>query len=241
MSQGAFDSLFGQENSTGQKDGILTLIKDNVIDGIYTVYANNLNVFDKDLGETGLAGEMDLLVVDNKGNLSIIDIKTAQKATWTNFNTEDPNSFSKKYGYRTQQTIYRNLLYNMTGKKATIKLLPIELNYDINGYIKSAKLATEIVDKDKSTVELVPVDAVDKYVPLKNIEDINIEIEEQDRSEIQQVIDSLELDLKSAEGEFGDPELAAQITQQITELKAQLNVVQETPTEDAKVDIEKED
>jgi hypothetical protein len=119
----------------------------------------------------------------------------------------------------------------MTGKKATIKLLPIELNYDINGYISSAKLATEIVDKDKSTVELVPVDAVDKYVPLKNIEDINIEIEEQDRSEIQQVIDSLELDLKSAEGE-----LAAQITQQITELKAQLNVVQEIPTTDAKAD-----
>jgi|LakMenE18May11ns_1017448.scaffolds.fasta_scaffold9959403_2 hypothetical protein len=238
MSQGAFDSLFGQENGTGQKDGILTLIKDDVIDGKYTVYANNLNVFDKDLGDTGLAGEMDLLVVDNKGNISIIDIKTAQKATWDNFNKEGTNNFSKKYAYRTQQTIYKNLLYNMTGKKATIKLLPIELNYDVNGYIKSAKLATEIVDKGKSTVELVPVDAVDKYVPLKNIEDINIETEEQDRSEIQKLINSLENELVIERDVMGDLEKAAQITQQITELQAQLNVVQETPTTDTKAELE---
>ena len=224
MDPTAFEQLFGTK-------GILTLIKDDVIDGKFTVYANNLNVFDKELGDNGLAGEMDLLVVDNEGNISIIDVKTAKKATWDNFNTEDPEKFSKKYAYSLQQTIYRNLLFNMIGKKATIKLLPIELDYTIDGYIKTAKLAN-ITDEGKSTIQLIPVDEVDKYVPLKDVKEIEDGITSDERSETQQIIESLKLDLESAQGEFGDPEFAAQLIQQIKDLEAGLNTEQETPTED---------
>jgi len=230
MSELAFKQLFGD-------DGIITLIKDEVLDGKYMVYANNLNVFDKNLGENGLAGEMDLLVVDADGNISIIDIKTSTEKTWSNFNTEDPDKFSKKYNYSVQQTIYRNLLYNMTGKKATIKLLPIELDYTVDGYIKSAKIA-DIVDKGKDTIQLIPVDEVDNYVPLKDIKEITEDINTEEISIIQQTIDSLKLDLESAEGEFADPELAKQLTQEIADLQAILDKEKgpETPTEEESVE-----
>jgi len=234
MSELAFKQLFGF-------DGIITLIKDEVLDGKYMVYANNLNVFDKNLGENGLAGEMDLLVVDADGNISIIDIKTSTEKTWSNFNTEDPGKFSKKYNYSVQQTIYRNLLYNMTGKKATIKLLPIELDYTVDGYIKSAKIA-DIVDKGKNTLQLIPVDEVDNYVPLKDIKEITEDINTEERSIIQQTIDSLKLDLESAEGEFADPELAKQLTQEIADLQAILDKekgLETPPTTDAKADVER--
>ncbi len=231
MDQTAFDQLFGF-------DGIITKINDDVIDGKYMVYANNLNVFDKELGENGLGGEMDLLVVDAEGNLSIIDIKTAKKATWDNFNTEDPEKFSKKYAYSVQQTIYRNLLFNMLGKKATIKLLPIELDYTVDGYIKTAKLAN-ITDQGKSTIQLIPVDEVDKYVPLKDIKDVNDEIEKQDKAEIQKAIDLLENELVVEGDVMQDQEKADEIIKQIAELKAILNEEEEAetpPTTNTKAD-----
>lgn len=234
MSQLAFDALFGF-------DGIITKIKDDVIDGKYIVYANNLNVFDKALGENGLAGEMDLLVVDNEGNISIIDIKTAQKATWDNFNTEDPEKFSKKYAYSVQQTIYRNLLFNMLGKKASIKLLPIELKYNLDGEISSAKLAN-ITDQDKSTVQLIPVDEVDNYVPLKDIKEVTDKLSKEERAAIQKEIDRLENDLVMERDINLDQEKADEIIKQIEELQAMLKGEQEAPTEDInpqKVDIEK--
>jgi len=215
MSELAFNTLFGF-------DGIITKIKDDVIDGKYMVYANNLNVFDKDLGENGLAGEMDLLVVDAEGNLSIIDIKTAQKATWDNFNTDDPEKFSKKYAYSVQQTIYRNLLFNMLGKKATIKLLPIELKYNIDGEISSAKLAN-ITDDGKNTIQLIPVDEVDNYVPLKNIKEVTDELSKEDKASIQKAIDLLENDLVMERDVNQDQEKADEIIKQIEELQAILD------------------
>ena len=223
----AFEQLFGD-------NGILTLIMDDVIDGTYTVYANNLNVFDKELGENGLAGEMDLLVVDNEGNISIIDVKTSTKNTWKNFNSEDPGKFSKKYGYRVQQTIYRNLLFNMIGKKATIKLLPIELYYTSDGYIKTAKLAN-ITDEGKSTVQLIPVDEVDKYVPLKDIKEITDELSKEERAAIQKEIDILENALV-VEKVMEDQEKADEIIKQIEKLQAILKGYQETPVEAVKIE-----
>ena len=224
----AFEQLFGD-------NGILTLIMDDVIDGTYTVYANNLNVFDKELGENGLAGEMDLLVVDNEGNISIIDVKTSTKNTWKNFNSEDPQKFSKKYGYRVQQTIYRNLLFNMIGKKATIKLLPIELYYTSDGYIKTAKLAN-ITDEGKSTVQLIPVDEVDKYVPLKDIKEITDELSKEERASIQKMIDALENDLVMERDINLDQEKADEIIKRIEELQAMLKDGQETPVEAVKIE-----
>jgi hypothetical protein len=230
MEERAFEQLFGD-------NGILTLIMDDVIDGTSIVYANNLNVFDKELGENGLAGEMDLLVIDNEGNLAIIDVKTSTKGTWKNFNTEDPKKFSKKYAYRVQQTIYRNLLFNMIGKKATIKLLPIELDYDLDGRIKTAKLA-DITDQGKSTVQLIPVDEVDKYVPLKDIKEITDELSKEERAAIQKEIDRLDNDLVMERDINLDQEKADEIIKQIAELQAMLKGEQEVPTEEEETSTE---
>lgn len=228
MEERAFEQLFGD-------NGILTLIMDDVIDGTSIVYANNLNVFDKELGENGLAGEMDLLVIDNEGNLAIIDVKTSTRSTWDNFNTEDPKKFSKKYAYRVQQTIYRNLLFNMIGKKATIKLLPIELNYDLDGRIKTAKLAN-ITDQGKSTVQLIPVDEVDKYVPLKDIKEVTDKLSKEEIAAIQKEIDTLENALVVERDVMQDSEKVDEITKQIAELQAILKSYQETPTEAVKIE-----
>jgi predicted kinase len=120
----------------------------------------------------------------------------------------------------------------MIGKKATIKLLPIELDYDLDGRIKTAKLA-DITDQGKSTVQLIPVDEVDKYVPLKDIKKITDELSKEERAAIQKEIDTLENALV-VEKVMEDQEKADEIIKQIEKLQAILKGYQETPTEDIK-------
>jgi hypothetical protein len=213
-----YKALFGPR-------GIITELRDSALDGEFTFIANYIKVFDKELGPLdengnpkGLAGEMDILMVNNTtGELMILDIKTGKKSNWDFFNideekaakktildnlkqqreeSEDPakqkeldkkiekaeddyakveGKFSKKLNYSIQQTIYRNLFYRMTGILPTrIALLPIEVDYTLDGIIKSAKLATQVVDTDakgnkKAIIDLQPVDLVEKYVPIGEV------------------------------------------------------------------------
>lgn len=215
----AYKSLFGPR-------GIITELRDSAIDGEYTFIANYIKVFDKELGPLdengnprGLAGEMDILMVNNNkpDEYMILDIKTGKASNWDFFNideqktakaaildnlkekreaSEDPEEqkdldkkiakaedayakvegkFSKKLNYTIQQTIYRNLFYRMTGiMPSRIALLPIQVDYDLDGNIKSAKLATQVVDKDakgnaKAIIDLTPVTLVNKYVPIAEV------------------------------------------------------------------------
>ena len=215
----AYKALFGPR-------GVITELRDSALDGEYTFIANYIKVFDKELGPLdengnprGLAGEMDILMVNNNkpDEYMILDIKTGKRTNWDYFNideektkrenalknlkdkreaSEDPaeqkdldkkikkaesayaeveGKFSKKLNYTIQQTIYRNLFYRMTGiLPARIALLPIEVDYDLDGNIKTAKLATQVVDKDvkgnlKSIVDLEPVELVNKYVPIEDV------------------------------------------------------------------------
>jgi hypothetical protein len=213
-----YKSLFGPR-------GIITEIRDLALDGDITFLANYVKVFDKELGPLdengkprGLAGEMDVLMVNNTtGEYTILDIKTGKQSNWDFFNvdedkiakksildnlkqqreeSEDPakqkeldkkiekaedeyakieGKFSKKLNYSIQQTIYRNLFYRMTGiMPSKIALLPIEVVYDLDANIKSAKLASQVVDidaagKKKALVYLTPVEEVEKYVPTKDV------------------------------------------------------------------------
>jgi hypothetical protein len=213
-----YKSLFGPR-------GIITEIRDLALDGDITFLANYVKVFDKELGPLdengkpiGLAGEMDVLMVNNTtGEYTILDIKTGKQSNWDFFNvdedkiakksildnlkqqreeSEDPakqkeldkkiekaedeyakieGKFSKKLNYSIQQTIYRNLFYRMTGiMPSKIALLPIEVVYDLDANIKSAKLASQVVDTDaagkkKALVYLTPVEEVEKYVPTKDV------------------------------------------------------------------------
>lgn len=199
MTQEAFDALFGDT-------GIITEFRDGMIDGEFFILSNNLNVFDTNLLETGIAGAMDIVAVDKDGNFFIVDIKTSTKENWDKFDQEylyrvkegetiediakkykttveklrelnsDEQTFapgttifvasdanSKKLYFRLQQSIYRNLFYNMTGEMPSkIGLLPIEISYDLTGFIKSAKKAS-IVPEGQSTVELEYAPEVEEY------------------------------------------------------------------------------
>ena len=191
MSQNAFDSLFGDR-------GIITNFRDGVIDGKYMIVSASDMLFDKSLFENGLVGETDLIAISAEGKFSIIDVKALLGKSWksiiaennleelkTKLNNEgkteaeinsnadvvklkDSSKYSKKLYFRIQQSIYRNLFYNMTGiMPERISLLPIEVNYDREGNLLSAKLSDIVSDSDLTTYELDYFDQVESIVPLK--------------------------------------------------------------------------
>ena len=191
MSQNAFDNLFGDR-------GIITNFRDGVIDGKYMIVSASDMLFDKSLFENGLVGETDLIAISAEGKFSIIDVKALLGKSWksiiaennleelkTKLNNEgkteaeinsnadvvklkDSSKYSKKLYFRIQQSIYRNLFYNMTGiMPERISLLPIEVNYDREGNLLSAKLSDIVSDSDLTTYELDYFDQVESIVPLK--------------------------------------------------------------------------
>jgi len=216
----AYISLFGPK-------GIITELRDGILEGKYSLLSDHIKVFDRNLGlkdangkPMGLAGEIDLMYIDNTtGEIEIIDIKTAKKANWTYWDIDKKikaleiqlaaenkklttekdnkklsvikkdiasleadlvkanNKWSNKLKYSIQQTIYRNLIYRMTGKMPrAIKILPLEADYTLDGVITNVRLATSVVDVDaKGTkgmfITLDPVAEVNKYVPIGTVKD----------------------------------------------------------------------
>ncbi|MEX0595778.1 MAG: hypothetical protein WD512_04690, partial [Candidatus Paceibacterota bacterium] len=177
MSQKAFDALFGAQ-------GVITKFRDGVIDGDYIVIGASDMLFDKSLFENGLVGETDLIAIDADGNFSIIDVKALQGDSWKRFaadlkleeltddlikkgvSEEDIEknveiidlkrkaAYSKRQYFRIQQSLYRNLFYNMTGiMPLRIGLLPLDVTYDNEGNLIDAKLS-DLVPLDRSTLEL---------------------------------------------------------------------------------------
>jgi hypothetical protein len=142
MSQDAYDNLFGDF-------GIVTQLQDSVIDGKYEILSSDVIIYDPTLLESGLVGAMDLIAFDKStGDIKIIDIKTGKPENWKSFSNEK-NDFSKKLGYRLQQSIYRALLFNMTGVLAkSISILPISITTDMDGNILSAESAAKVVNGD---------------------------------------------------------------------------------------------
>lgn len=184
ITQEAFDSLFGPSS-------FLASIKRRHDNGEITVFANRIKLFDKN---AQVAGEIDLLIVDRSGNVSIVDIKTGSKDKWTNFN-DLANPYSKRENYHLQLTAYANMFYNMTGIMPGIFLMPIETNVDSvvtlnpttnkpeGGKVLTAKFATSIADIDTNLITLDPnlvvadgemsiQDRVDTIIPRKNIEPV---------------------------------------------------------------------
>lgn len=136
MSQQAYDNLFGDR-------GIITELQDAAIDGEFSIISQDVILYDPTLLESGLVGAMDLVAIDKNGNLKIIDIKTGKPENWASFNDEN-NPYSKKFAYRLQLSLYRALIFNMTGQLANnISILPVELTTDMDGNILSAESAAK--------------------------------------------------------------------------------------------------
>lgn len=132
ISREAYDNLFSTDpNNPGYVTQIKNIIDEKGMVVISRITPKNadergLVVFDED---AGVAGEIDLLVVDRMGKLLILDVKTGKSTKWKGFETTG-NIASKKLNYTLQQATYANLLYNLTGEQAKIALLPIEIDYE---------------------------------------------------------------------------------------------------------------
>jgi len=172
ISQEAFDNLF---NTDPDNEGYLVSIK-KVIDskGLHIMsrgYGDNgIILYDK---EAKVAGEVDLLAVDRSGKVYIIDVKTGKVSKWNNFNNENAK-FPQKPGYVLQQLAYSNLLFNLTGLKANISILPVEIDYNKEtGKVTSANKpkSKTLLEPGNYRIPLYPtpeqVAQIDSVIPKK--------------------------------------------------------------------------
>ena len=84
----------------------------------------------------------------------------------TILDSPDQSTWSKKQYFRIQQSLYRNLFFNMTGMMPSqIGLFPIQVTYDTEGNLISA--TQPIWVDENSTIQLEYFDAVESIVPLK--------------------------------------------------------------------------
>lgn len=147
----AYDNLFGET-------GYLTELKRKVDSREVYIVGRGLVVYDSDItkpdGTTDrIAGEIDLIMADRKGNIFIVDLKTGSQTKWNNFNkfnrTAKDKNFSKRENYTLQQGAYARMLENMIGVKAKIALLPVQrvTNKETNQIIKAGKPTTDSIYK----------------------------------------------------------------------------------------------
>ena len=182
MSQEAFDNLFGVT-------GVITKVRDGIIDGKYFVVASNFLIFDENLRDSGVAGEIDLLTIkvdEETGEFSfrIVDIKTGKEDNWKQWGQGTLGD--KKVNYSAQQSIYANLIYNMTGIEPEIALIPIALDVTLDGEIRSAKLSNVLdkQNKERKDADKEPLDTLEleylKEVEAKGIVKIKPEFKEEE-------------------------------------------------------------
>lgn len=96
-----------------------------------------------------IAGEMDMLLVDDAGNVFVFDVKTSRKKRWAAYN--DPkNMSSDKIKHSLQLSVYSNILHNNYGIEVKgIGVIPFEIDYDRDGNVTSVKHATNVVAPKK--------------------------------------------------------------------------------------------
>jgi hypothetical protein len=150
----AYDSLFGD-------NGYLTELKRKVDDRELYIVGRGLVVYDSDItredgSKDRIAGEIDLVMADRKGNIFIVDLKTGSKSKWNNFNKVNrlpkDEYFSKRENYTLQQGAYARMLQNMIGYKAKVALLPVERTSDkeTNQILTAGKPTSESIYKQLS-------------------------------------------------------------------------------------------
>jgi len=159
----AFDNLFGPK-------GMLTALKAKVDAGELYIVSQGIRVYDSELN---IAGEIDLLMVDSTGQITIVDVKSGLVDKWNGFSDAD-NANSKLENYQLQQTAYANLLQRMLGVEAKIALLPIQMDReDETGKILKAGKPTKknlltsdiFIDLDKGPVQ----ERINSIIPLKEV------------------------------------------------------------------------
>lgn len=140
----AFDALFGT-------DSILSSLKEQIDNGDLIAIPNNIKLYDE---TSGIAGEMNLLLIDREGKVFIVDIRTGKKDDWDNYD-EPTNNLSPKQSHALELTAYKNMLYNMYGIEASIGILPIEVTTNSEtGQVLTAKRADGVLRPDRITFKV---------------------------------------------------------------------------------------
>ena len=125
-----------------QLDVISKKLRDEGID----IIANNVVVFDSNLR---VAGEIDLLGVDKKGNFKIYEIEARQGRVWAQIATKTGRGPAIYEMSQKQLSAYRNLFANLYGSipSSISVLFPVDVKYnkdDPSGFIEKVKLKSEI-------------------------------------------------------------------------------------------------
>ena len=142
MSKEAYDALFDEET------GYLTKFKKMADAGEIYIFTKDLIVHSDNLVDAEgnklppTAGEIDMIIVDRKGNKFIVDLKTGKTDKWMFYNIMNSRSYEKKLENTLQQTGYANLAQNMSGEVFGIKIFPLEVAYDKNGKLITAGAPT---------------------------------------------------------------------------------------------------
>jgi hypothetical protein len=164
----AYDELFGA-------DSFIRPLKKKIDSGELYVLANNIKVFDE---ETGVAGEIDLLLIDKEGKLQIIDFKTGDQEKWNGFVNKTESGLNKLDEYTLQQYTYARLLKKMTGLDAEINIMPIEVTInqkEYRIYSVNQPTNTKLLGLDKWYFKLDP-----NFNDIKSRIDAKIKIEKKD-------------------------------------------------------------
>lgn len=113
----------------------LKTLKKRINDKGWSVFANNIVLYHKYPDGRRIAGEVDLLLIDDKGFYHIFDMKTSAYSfyapTFTEVNSNWGQVMSTKDFYTLQQSSYAKLFKDEFGKKiSSINLMPFVVTYD---------------------------------------------------------------------------------------------------------------
>ena len=147
--------------------------------------ASNTDVIYSD--NTKVAGQMDLLFIDENSEWWIVDVKTGKKAKWSKYSTT-ADAYRTYIKNALQQIIYKKILQEITGlDKINLGILPLEVEYDGDAKISSiktpAKVGTQNLTADAPFITInvnekhvvftsdVPSDTTKKEMTLEEIVD----------------------------------------------------------------------
>jgi hypothetical protein len=145
---------------------ILRKIRNKLTADGYVVQATDFTVWDQN---AGVAGTLDLLLIDKKGNYIIYDIKTGSTSKWEGY--EDPKGklpHSVSMMENTLQlSIYKNILQNQSGIPVKgLAILPISTTEDLDGNVTSVSMPRKDDAGNPVSIKLNYDSSVERVVPI---------------------------------------------------------------------------
>jgi len=125
--------------------------------------ASNTDVIYSD--NTKVAGQMDLLFIDENSEWWIVDVKTGKKSKWSKYST-GADAYRTYIKNALQQIIYKKILQEITGlDKINLGILPLEVEYDGDAKISSIKTPAKVgTQKLTADAPFITINVNEKHV-----------------------------------------------------------------------------